>query len=105
MSGAQKYYKLHWLTGQVEIIHGGNSISEAFAIAGYGGGAIRALDWYEECAENAKERRKTVRAKRPVQQRKVVMPKDCYACKYRLGCEWGHNSDPCRKLWARTTVA
>ena len=55
MSGAQKYYKLHWLTGQVEIIHGGNSISEAFAIAGYGGGAIRALDWYEECAENAME--------------------------------------------------
>lgn len=46
---AQKTFKLHWLHGDTEVIKG-NTIAEAFMLAGYGGGAIRALDWYEECA-------------------------------------------------------
>ena len=53
MNGA-KTFKLHWLHGDTEIIKG-NTIAEAFMLAGYGGGAIRALDWYEECAANTKE--------------------------------------------------
>ena len=38
---------LHWLTGETEEIEG-NSISEAFTLAGYSSGALRALDYYEE---------------------------------------------------------
>lgn len=40
-------YKLHWLDGKVETVKG-NSIADAFTRAGYGAGAMRALDWHEE---------------------------------------------------------
>jgi len=40
-------YILHWLGGVTEKVCG-NSISDAFMRAGYGGGAIAALDWYEK---------------------------------------------------------
>jgi len=40
-------YKLHWLDGTIEIITG-YSISAAFRDAGYGGGANRGLNWWEE---------------------------------------------------------
>lgn len=42
-----KTYILHWLDGKTEEVHG-TSIADAFARAGYGGGAIVALDYYEE---------------------------------------------------------
>ena len=42
-----KTFKLHWLSGEVEVVKG-YSISDAFTKAGYGAGAIRALDWWEE---------------------------------------------------------
>jgi len=42
------------LDGSIEIING-NSISYAFTKAGYGAGAIRALDYYEEIKEEGKE--------------------------------------------------
>lgn len=42
-----KKFKLHWLTGDIEIIEG-TDIADAFTHAGYGGGAARALDWHEE---------------------------------------------------------
>lgn len=42
-----KKFILHWLDGSTQEING-TSISDAFMRAGYGGGAIRALDWYEE---------------------------------------------------------
>lgn len=40
-------FRLHWLDGKVEIVRG-EGIANAFNKAGYGGGAIRALDYYEE---------------------------------------------------------
>ena len=42
-----KSFKLHWLDGKIETIKGLN-ISDAMTKAGYGNGAIRALDYYEE---------------------------------------------------------
>jgi len=42
-----KKFKIHWLTGSTEIIEG-YDIADAFRRAGYGGGANRAVDWYEE---------------------------------------------------------
>lgn len=42
-----KTYKLYWLDGKTEIIYG-FSISDAFTEAGYGAGALKALDYYKE---------------------------------------------------------
>lgn len=42
-----KKFKLHWLGGKTEIVEG-LDIADAFRRAGYGAGAIGALDWYEE---------------------------------------------------------
>ena len=42
-----KTFVLHWLDGTAERVSG-PSIETAFALAGYGGGAINALDYYEE---------------------------------------------------------
>jgi hypothetical protein len=42
-----KTFILHWLNGKKEEVKG-LDIADAFRKAGYGGGAIRALDWYEE---------------------------------------------------------
>lgn len=40
-------YTFHWDGGKTEIGYG-NSAAEAFMKLGYGGGALRALDWYDE---------------------------------------------------------
>lgn len=42
-----KTFTLFWLTGDSEIIKG-ESIGDAFRRSGYGGGALRALDFYAE---------------------------------------------------------
>ena len=42
-----KNYTLFWLTGEVELVKG-NSISEAFTLAGYSNSALGALDFYSE---------------------------------------------------------
>ena len=42
-----KNYTLFWLTGEVELVKG-NSISEAFTLAGYSSGALGAVDFYSE---------------------------------------------------------
>ncbi len=42
-----KKFKLYWLGGSTEVIEG-SDIADAFRRAGYGGGAINALDYYEE---------------------------------------------------------
>lgn len=42
-----KQFTLYWLDGLREIITG-TSIADAFNKAGYGAGALRALDFYEE---------------------------------------------------------
>jgi hypothetical protein len=42
-----KTYILHWLDGKEEEVQG-YDIADAFRRAGYGGGAINALDYYEE---------------------------------------------------------
>lgn len=39
-------FMLHWLTGKDEEVEG-EDIADACRNAGLGGGAIRALDWYE----------------------------------------------------------
>jgi hypothetical protein len=46
-----KKFLLHWLDGKTEEASG-VSIADAFRRAGYGGGAIRALDYYEEVKED-----------------------------------------------------
>ena len=45
-----KTFILHWLTGKDETITGMN-IQDAFLRAGIGGGAMRALDYWEEVKE------------------------------------------------------
>ena len=45
-----KKFKLYWLDGKVELIYG-NTISDAFNKAGYGAGALRALDYHEEITD------------------------------------------------------
>lgn len=41
-----KYFTLYWLNGSRNVIKGA-SIEDAFAKAGYGRGAIKAVDWYD----------------------------------------------------------
>lgn len=40
-------FTLYWRTGKREIVRG-RDCAEAMTLAGYGGGAIRALDFYAE---------------------------------------------------------
>jgi hypothetical protein len=44
MKGDPKF-TLYWRDGKREVVQG-RTISEAFMLAGYGGGAMRALDFY-----------------------------------------------------------
>ena len=46
-----KKFRLHWKTGNPQIVTG-HSIEEACNNAGIGGGAIAALDYYEEVKED-----------------------------------------------------
>lgn len=39
-------YRVYWLSGEVELVEG-NDIADALNKAGYGAGAVRAIDWYE----------------------------------------------------------
>jgi hypothetical protein len=45
-----KHYKLHWLGGDTSIVVGKNP-ADAMNRAGYGAGALGALDYYEEVAK------------------------------------------------------
>lgn len=40
-----KEFTLFWLTGESEIVKG-NDVANAMTLAGFGGGAVRALDFY-----------------------------------------------------------
>lgn len=42
----QNYFTLYWLDGRRTVIKG-DTIEQAFAAAGFGGGAIRAVDWFD----------------------------------------------------------
>ena len=42
-----KTYTYYWRTGQRQVFKGRNP-AEALTLAGYGGGAVRALDFYAE---------------------------------------------------------
>jgi hypothetical protein len=42
-----KHFKAHWLDGKIEDMEG-YDIADAFHGAGYGGGVLRALDYWEE---------------------------------------------------------
>lgn len=46
-----KEFVFHWLDGKEETVFGA-TISDAFMMAGYVGGAIAALDYYEEKSKN-----------------------------------------------------
>lgn len=50
-----KMFILHWLHGKTEEISG-YDIADAFSKAGYGGGALGALDYYEEIPSTDKFR-------------------------------------------------
>lgn len=41
-----KKFRLYWLDGKTEIVEG-NDIADAFSKAGYGAGAMGALDFYD----------------------------------------------------------
>ena len=47
----KKTFRLHWSENSIEYVYG-HTIAEAFKAAGYGGGAINALDHYEEVEED-----------------------------------------------------
>ncbi len=49
-----KIFQLFWLDGNSKIIKG-TCISEAFMRAGYGNGALKALDYYREVEEYAND--------------------------------------------------
>ena len=51
----KKTFKVYWLDGKEEKIQGDN-IADAFTRAGYGAGAIKALDYFEEV--KGKEKKK-----------------------------------------------
>lgn len=42
-----KKFKLHWIDGKVDVVEG-TDIADAFSKAGFGAGALKALDWFEE---------------------------------------------------------
>jgi len=44
-------FRVYWLSGGTELIKG-NDITDAFRRAGYGTGAIHAVDWYEKVTSN-----------------------------------------------------
>lgn len=44
MKGDPKF-TLYWRTGRIEVVQG-RSAAEAMTLAGYGGGAVRALDFW-----------------------------------------------------------
>lgn len=46
-----KNFIIYWFDGTTSSIKG-NSIEDAFTKAGYGAGAVRAVDFYEEGTEN-----------------------------------------------------
>jgi hypothetical protein len=41
------FFRIHWKDGKIEDLYG-NNIQEAFIKGGYGNGAVRAMDYYEE---------------------------------------------------------
>lgn len=43
----QKLFNIHWTDGKEELVMG-NTVQEAFRDAGIGGGAMSAVDYYEE---------------------------------------------------------
>lgn len=45
-------YILHWLGGKTEEVKG-ETIADAFTKAGYGAGALRALDYYSVVCDDA----------------------------------------------------
>lgn len=47
-----KRYRLHWLDGKTEVVEGRDP-ADAMNRRGYGAGAVRALDYYEEVNEEA----------------------------------------------------
>lgn len=54
----KRKFKLHWVTGPDEIISSENTgsqwqtLTNAFSEAGYSAGALRALDYWEEVAQD-----------------------------------------------------
>lgn len=42
-----KLFRFHWRHAAAQASYG-RDVADAFGRLGYGGGAIRALDWYEE---------------------------------------------------------
>lgn len=44
---SNRKFILHWLDGSTNVVYG-HTIAQAFTNAGYGAGAVRALDYWEE---------------------------------------------------------
>jgi hypothetical protein len=47
----KKTFRLYWLTGETETVSG-STVADAMNKAGYGGGAVSALDFYKEGEES-----------------------------------------------------
>jgi len=50
----EKTYRIFWIDGTDTLIYG-NDIASAFTKAGFGAGAVKAIDYYKE-VENKKEK-------------------------------------------------
>jgi hypothetical protein len=50
-----KYFRLHWRGNLADNVISGSSIADAFKNGGFGGGALGALDYYEEIKEFSRE--------------------------------------------------
>lgn len=46
-----RHFRFHWRSGEVEDADG-YDIADAFRRAGYGGGTLRALDYWEEISDD-----------------------------------------------------
>lgn len=57
-----KLYKLYWKDNETEIVSGKN-IADAMTLAGYGQGALGALDSYEAVTKTGKRKKGTVLVK------------------------------------------
>ena len=51
-------FKIYWLDGSTEVVHG-ETVADAMTNAGYGRGAVTAIDWYEPVSGESTESSRT----------------------------------------------
>ncbi|HWT40245.1 MAG TPA: hypothetical protein VN081_03165 [Dongiaceae bacterium] len=51
-------FKIYWLDGSSEVVSG-DTVADGMTNAGYGRGAVSAIDWYEPLEGNSREASRT----------------------------------------------